>query len=399
MGNTPLPRSAISPVGGAFPPRFSTLLAASLLAAIIITSGALIFLSKDLPDQAGETLQYAASKFKFAFGSGQPKDEHMLVNEFADGYALLTSGPVNIQANEQRVLSYTWLPPKMPQEAAFFWRRSDDSQNVQRTDITVPGKQLIDLATNSNWHGEIIEFGFLLAGVNGEAVEIGHTSLISDNLATRVNLTWRTWLTFEEWSQQSINFLHGGDYRQVISLPLLVASWLLTTLVFLWLFARFGKNIDSRQFLITSGLVFLLAWVVLDIRWAANNLRQIQLSFHSKWQVDDQQRSAIDLDGQIYQYVQRLKSSVLGDQDARILILGDENAVDYYLLRAKYHLLPHSVDVATHFSKKLTPESVDFVLFFGQANGIARVRGWNPGWQQSLVPVDQTEWGVVYRVD
>ena len=321
----------------------------------------------------------------------------MLVNEFANGYALLTSGPVRIHADAQRVLSYIWLPPKLPQEAAFFWRRSHDTQNVQRTDITVPGKQLIDLATEPGWRGEITEFGFLVAGVNGEAVEIGHASLLPDGLATRVNLTWRAWATFEAWSQQSINFLQGGDYRQTVSLPLLAATWLLTTLSLLWLLTRFGKNIGSRQFLITAGMVFLFAWVVLDIRWSANNLRQIALSFQQQRLAGTQQSSDSGQDGELHQYIQKLKSSVLGDKNARILILGDKNASDYFLLKAKYHLLPHSADVAARFAKKLTPESVDFVMFFGQPNGISKISGWNPGWQQSLVKIDQGEWGIVYK--
>ncbi|RLA51203.1 MAG: hypothetical protein DRQ98_11825, partial [Gammaproteobacteria bacterium] len=82
-----------------------------------------------------------------------------------------------------------------------------------------------------------------------------------------------------------------------------------------------------------------------------------------------------------------------------ILILGDENAIDYYLLRAKYHLLPHSVNVVGRLPKKLVPENLNFVIFFGQPAGITKVRGWKPSWQKSLVQVDQGEWGVVYRVE
>ena len=375
------------------------LLTAALIALIVVMAGTFIFLSKGLPEHSGETLKYPAAGFKFAFGSGHPAADRMLVDEFANGYALLSSGPVSILAGEQRVLSYTWLPPKLPAEAAFFWRRSEDTQNVLKTEITAPGTHYIDLATEPDWQGEITEFGFLVAGVSGEAVEIGETTLIPDNLSTRVQLAWRAWTTFELWSQQSINFIHGGDYRQIVSLPLLVATWLIITLLLFWLFSRFNKTIGSRQLLITAGLVSLVAWVLLDIRWSANNLRQLSLSFQTQWQADDQQRASIDLDGKIYQYVQRLKSEVLGDQAARILILGDENAIDYYLLRAKYHLLPHSVNVAGRFPKRLAPENLNFVIFFGQPAGITTVRGWKPSWQKSLVAIDQGEWGVVYRVE
>jgi hypothetical protein len=47
-------------------------------------------------------------------------------------------------------------------------------------------------------------------------------------------------------------------------------------------------------------------------------------------QADDQQRSSNTLDGDIFQYIQNFKSDVLGNQPARILIISDENAVDYY---------------------------------------------------------------------
>ena len=336
------------------------LLAAALLALIVVVAGTVVFLSRGLPEQAGETLNYPATDLTFAFGSGHPDANRMLVDQFADGYALLTSGPVSIQAKEQRLLVYTWLPPELLQEAAFFWRRNDDSQNLLRTEITIAGTQQIDLSTEPEWKGEITEFGFLIAGVNGQAVEIGEAILLPDTLNTRIQLSWRTWTTFEEWSQKSINFLYGGDFRQVIALATPVTAWLLVTILLFWLFTRAGKRISSRQLLITAGLVSLFAWVLLDIRWSANNIRQIQLSFQTKWQVDEQQRSSIDLDGEVYQFMHRLKSGVLGDQPARILILGDESTHDYYKLRAKYHLLPHSVDVVGRLAKTLAPESLDF---------------------------------------
>ena len=92
------------------------------------------------------------------------------------------------------------------------------------------------------------------------------------------------------------------------------------------------------------------------------------------------------------------KADVLGDEATRILIIGDKNAIDYYLLRAKYHLLPHSVYVAGRFTQQLPPESLGYVIFFGQPGGIAKVRGWSAAWQSALVEVDRADWGTVYRV-
>lgn len=373
------------------------LLLAALLAAAAVLGGTLAYLTKSLPDGSNQTLQYPITEFKFAFGSGIPLSNRMRVDQFANGYALLSSGPISIQAKQQRVLSYSWQPPQMPQEAAFFWRRSDDPQNVLRTEITAAGSHQIDLSAEADWHGEITEIGFLLAGTNGEAIEVGNVTLIPDSLETRLQLSWRAWTTFEEWSQQSINFIQGGDHRQIVSLPLLVAAWLLITITLFWLITRSGNRPGSRQLLTTAGILFLVAWLLLDIRWTGNNLRQIQLAYHTQWQADDQQRSSATLDGDLFQYIQRLKSQVLGDQATRILIIGDENTADYYLLRAKYHLLPHSVDVAGGFAKNLKPESLNYVIFFGQPGGISELPGWRQKWQKSLQQIDQGEWGSVYQ--
>lgn len=379
--------------------QYPKLIIATILAIITVSIGAVMFLSKSLPAQPGETLSYPIADFKFAFGSGIPLTDKMRVDRFANGYALLSSGPVRIQADKQRVLSYMWQPPEMLQEAAFFWRRSTDQQNVLRTDITVTGNHQIDLFNEADWQGEITEFGFLVAGVNGEAVELGNVTLIPDSLNTRLQLSWRAWATFEEWSQQSINFLRGGGRHQIIALPMLITGWLLITLLLFWLSTRIGKTISARQFLATASLLFLLAWVLLDIRWSANNIRQMQLSLQTGWQADAEQRANNDLDGEIYQYIKRLKTEVLPDAPARILIIADENAFDYHLLRAKYHLLPHSVNVVGRLAKKLVPETLDYVIFFGQLNAINKIPGWKPFWKKSLIPVDHGELGVVYRVD
>ena len=380
------------------PRRFFLLITAALLAAILVASGTLIYLSGSLPEKTGDTFQQPAAGFNFAFGSGNPSGDLMLVDQFADGYALLSSGRVNIQADNYRVLSYTWVPPQMLQEAAFFWRRAVDPQNVTRTDITIPGNRLIDLSAEPEWQGEVIEFGFLLAGDNGKAVEIGEVSLIPDSLNIRLQLAWKAWITFEEWSQQSINFLHGGDFRQVVALPLLVVAWLVLTLLFMWLFQRFETNRESRSMLTIAVMLFLVSWMLLDIRWATNNLKQISLSLDSYLQKDEQQRLSSALDGEIYQYVQRLKSTLLGNQNARILIVGDENAIDYYTSRAKYHLLPHSAHVTGRFAKELAPENIDFVLFFGDPANIVNMPGWNRGWQMALAKIDSGKWGAVFRV-
>jgi len=374
---------------------------ATVLAAAVVSTGLMVYLARDLPDTNVDALDYPAAGFSFAFGSGHPEQDRMVVDGFANGYTLLSSGPVIIQANIHQVLAYEWVPARYPQEAAFFWRQKGKSDNVIRTEITAPGKRLIDLSTEVGWQGEIVEFGFLLAGGQGDVVEIGQAALKPDSLTIRLQLMWQAWTAFEGRSQQSINFLQGGDYRQVVPLPLLVIVWLLTSLVIISVLPKPGLSTKSLSvahgspILVYGSVLFLAGWMLLDIRWTANSFKQARVLLQTQRQAP----LSTNLDGEINQYVQRLKADVLGGKAVRILIIGDESAIDYYLLRAKYHLLPNSVDVADRFNQELSPQTLDFVIFFGQPGGIAKVPGWSPSWRRALVEVDRGNWGVVYRLD
>ena len=388
------PNSSVSEERGTL---FVKLLIATLIAIMLVVGGTIIHLSKGSSDHTFDVLNFPIEEFKFAFGSGIPVSDHMRVDQFANGYALLSSGPVSLSARQLRVLNYRWQPSKMPHEAAFFWRRSGALQNVLRMEITVAGSHQVDLFAEPGWRGEIVEFGFLVAGDTDEVVEVGDVTFIPDNLDTRLQIAWTAWTTFEHWSQQSINFLRGGGKGQIIALPVIITAWLLITISLFLLFSRLGKTIASRQLLTTTGTLFLIAWLLLDIRWSANNLHQIKQSFQTLWSADDEQRAMIDLDAEIYQYIKRLKSDILDEKAARILIIGDETSIDYYLLRAKYHLLPNSANVSGGLAKNLATESLNFVIFFGEPNGITGVPGWNPYWQKNLQQIDTSKWGAIYR--
>jgi len=382
-----------------FERRYVHLLISALFAMLLVLLATLAFLARGLPGEVLKPLQHPSLKFSFVFGSGKHSEDHMVIDKFANGYALLTSGPVSIKASSFRVLRFRWLPADPKKEAAFFWRRGDDAENLFRTDITLPGFNLRDLATEPDWHDEIIEFGFLIAGEEGETVEIGRVSLESDSIENRLQLTWRAWTAFVEWSQRSINFQHGGEEHQLVSLPVLLTAWLIVTLFLWWLLSVFDKKTNLKQITVAASLLFLTAWILLDIRWISNNLQQMQRSLQSQWRADDHQRLSMGQDGEIYQYFQKFKMSLAGDEARRILIIGEEDVDGYYMLRTKYHLLPHNVDIADRFTRHAKPKSLDYVLFFGQPGEITTVSGWNQKWQQALTEVERRNWGVVYRVN
>lgn len=372
------------------------LLLAGLTGALALLGGTLAVLSRDLPEQTREPLHFSAANLKILMGSGNWENDRLVVDGYTDSYALLSSGPIRVSTETFRFVTLTLETPRDAVQATLFWRRSDSPQDLLRQVIKDRGSVLIDFSVSSGWSGEISELGILLESSAGEKAAIGNLILQPDGLALRVRSMWNGWVAFEGWSQKSINFLWGGAADQEIPLPVLVGSWVVVTLALFWLYSSISGT-RSRQFLSTFAVaVFLAGWMILDLRFTANQSRQAARTIDAFWGADEDERLTRGPDGEIYRYVRRLKQEVLPERPCRILILGD-TASEYFLLRAKYHLLPHSTLVTRNIQAPLPPESVDYVIYLGQPEAIVEISGWDDQWRAAMTVVDADANGLVYR--
>jgi len=373
---------------------------AGAAALVMVVAGLLGLIAGDLPKEALPAQRFAATDFEFVMGSARIENESLIVEQFDDGYALLSSGAVSVEARSHPFLHVTLDPLGNRKVPTFFWRRADADDQIFRHEIPNTGNVIIDLATDPEWHGRVAEFGFLFYTdeKGGGGPMLGPVSLEPDSLSLRLHTLWSGWSAPEYWSQRSINFIWGGDKQQAIRLPAPVIAWLLLTLVLAALLECARANPRSRALLLSGMAVFLVAWVVLDLRWTVNGLRQTLYTQDKYRGADDDQRLALGLDGAVYRFVRALKADELPSAASRILVLGDDQAVEYYLLRAKYHLLPHSALVARRIPRGLDPRSLDYLIFFGDKSEIRRTDGWNDDWDAHLTRLRAEEPGTLYEV-
>lgn len=373
-------------------------LAASVIAALLVSTVTLAFLARDLPDEAEGSRQFGAKDLKFVMGSGDVGGERIVIRSFTDGYALLSSGPVSVNADGYRFLMARLNRLPQGEGPVFFWRRNEAPADLLQVRIHESGTPLIDLSKQVGWRGEISELGFLFRDDGGEAVALGPTMLESDSLALRLRLTWDSWTSFEDWSQKSINFLNGGTFDQPVWLPLLAIGWIMATLALASLFFRLSGQMISRQSLVGGAAVFLVAWMVLDLRWTANSMAQFRQTTETYRGADAAEKLSRGPDGEIYRQIEHLKEAVLPKQPTRVLILGDDSAADFFLQRAKYHLLPHSARVTRRLPDALSPDSLGYVIYFGRTDELDRVPGWSPRWQKILRQIEGNGYGALYEV-
>jgi len=288
---------------------------------------------------------------------------------------------------------------KPEQAPEFFWRHKDDPANVSR--LTLDGAPIVDLGKAKGWTGEITEFGFLFMDVDGQATELGAVSLGGNVLATQVALMLQAWFQFESWSQRSVNFLYGGAQKHPVPLPLVVLIWALATMLIYRLFG--GRRPMSMS---AYGMAMLLvAWMVLDVRWTANGVRQMKHSITNQWALSNHERMLGGLDGNLYGLIKRFKDKILNEETNRILVVGNLSRFGYHIKRTRYHLLPDSVLVARQLSEKFDPRNLDYVLFIDDFS--SKQAGWNQVWQQlpiaddwrdSLQLADSGEMGILFSV-
>jgi hypothetical protein len=283
-----------------------------------------------------------------------------------------------------------WLSVELESDAnayapVFFWRQQNQPTQVSRMELPGPGAHFIDLAFADDWRGEIIEIGFLFEDPGGRAARLAFASLHSDSLALSVSKVLDDWTEFEPFSLRSVNILDGGSRSQRLALPLVLLIWVLTSLL-IYAGMNFRRNVGLFRFAV---VIFLISWVILDVRWTRNQVRQSAETL--EMYVTNPERAAVTVDGYLPAYISRLKREVLSKNAGKILLIADESVAEFFVLKARYYLLPHAAALWPETGQTLDPEQLDYVLLFQPFYDEQAAR--NPAlipsyvWQQIPVPV------------
>jgi hypothetical protein len=347
-------------------------------AAVLVVIGAVMVLSAGSATGPSAALDYAAGDLRFMAGAGSERDGAMVVEQYQQGVALVSSGPVTIRAEDFPVLRLNgdFAVPEDPALApAFFWRRAGQPAQVSRLGLA-DGAGIYDLDQAGDWAGQVTEVGLLFRETAGPPPRLGGLSLQGRGLANQWQLTRRGWLAFEPWSQRSVNFIWGGAERQALPLPVLLLAWAVLALLLM----RLPALRVPWPATTSAALMLLAAWMVLDLRWTANGAWQAAQSWGQGLRLSDSQRLNQAADAKVYAFIERFREKFPAEAPRRILIVGDINEFEAYLQRAKYHLLPDSAMVSKQLNERFDPAKLDYVLFIDDF--AARRATWAETWQR-----------------
>jgi hypothetical protein len=218
--------------------------------------------------------------------------------------------------------------------AEFAWHTTDGAQlthEMQRSGDAL----LLDFATAPRWKGRIQGVGVLLRGDFKTPVTVTRLTLLPNSLFETARRLIREWFGFEAWHGGSINFYAGGPIAEYGSLTVLCMLTAGFALVLLGAFTRGWGRIATPW----HGLALvLLAWVLLDLRWQVNLVRQVVTTHGLFAGKSDAERRRVD-DREFFDFIQAAHAEIK-PPGARVFMYSDD---EYFRLKGAYLLRPRNV--------------------------------------------------------
>jgi hypothetical protein len=236
-----------------------------------------------------------------------------------------------------------WVAIDVPDhlDVSLLWRSNTKPEQLYSAPLTVVSGRLLPAVTKDRegWLGTIEGLALAMKGPLSEPVRIRGVVAKASSAPEVLRERVREWFAFESWTGTSINTVTGGADLQDLPLPLLLACAVVVAALVVVALRRFRPSLLPASAFASIVALALVAWLVLDLRWTANLVRQVDATaerFAGKSALD--KRLAVE-DGPLFAFVQKAKEA-MPDTPARVFVAADS---DYFRGRAAYHLYPHNV--------------------------------------------------------
>ena len=224
----------------------------------------------------------------------------------------------------------------------------------------------LDLRAEPDWQGRIAALGLIVPGPFPQPLLLDRLELQSASLSFGDLLRWalEEWTSFENWSQRSINYTAGAPLDALFPPVLVVALWIGFGGV---LYALFEPS--RRWKLMPYTALFLLGWLVLDLRWQWDLRQRLEQTVERFAGKSEEDRRLVALDGDLYRFLLDVRRH-LPVHPVRLFVVSDDPH-GFRAGRTRYHLLPHNGYAG--FSRVPNPGEAragDYVLILSPLAGV-----------------------------
>lgn len=281
----------------------------------------------------------AGSSFSLVRGTGQTTAEALTVHQTGeDGVAIAAYQTYGIRAEDFPVVELNMASVSPPPEAFVLWRTAENPGATFTRPLRWRGAHPASLAMSDepDWRGEITGLALVVRGKLSAPLILYNVKLRPVNARTALADLISDWTSREVWHGGSINFIYGGRAEANMAIVPAAALWSLLAIGIYVAWHKWRKRSLNLN-LITA--LILIAWLVVDLRWQANllsNLQETYARYAGKTWIEKHRAAE---DGDLFDFIQAVKIK-LGASPARVFMFSD---FDYLRGRGAYHLYPQNV--------------------------------------------------------
>jgi len=311
----------------------------TLLAAGLGTAAVGAGIGSWLSWQAGPEVARAPVPLRAVVGQAVPDAGALRITAFRDGLAVLSSGPVAVDAEARPILDLGRALPAGA-NAALFWRRDQASGELHSRRLLSDHRRL-DLRGEPEWRGRIAELGVVAYAGSEEPLRIATPTLAPATAGERARMLRDHWLAARSWTQADINARRAFKDRLPAPVPTM-AAWLgIAALAALLIGGRRGGR--TRGTLLALGMI---AWLTLDSRWLVQGILNAERTLDRYAAAGDRDAAAgatpalpLPGDRDLLNFAREVRGA-LGAATERVIIAAEDPRMRFELQRMRYHLLP-----------------------------------------------------------
>jgi len=291
-------------------------------------------------------LVFGPSEMAVKRGTGAAEgDELVLKAPDATGTTLVA---VNTEFRSSDYPGIAWIGTDLVEgtKADLLWQSDYTPDRVNSVPLRVESGRLVPITMKGRpgWIGNIKGIALSIRGPLPQPVHL--RGAIASPLGASQVLRDRVheWLALETWTGTSINTVTGGADIQSLPLPVLLAAAGLIACAVLWTGSRFGFPVAAAAPPVALVAVFVFAWLLLDVRWLYNLVRQVEVTSEQYAGKDWHEKHAVAEDAALFAFIEKVRAK-LPPPPARVIVMADE---PYFRGRAAYHLYPYNVNYSPY---------------------------------------------------
>ena len=303
--DTPAPAPAAPP-----PPRdltVTTTIIAFVAGCLVVVAG-YVAINGGMLRAAASAKAYEATRMSVSRGLGRI-DGNVLAAHGVGGDVLIVAIATDFRARDLETIAWDVTGVPANAEVRLLFNSDYTPRRVHNRPLVVEDNRVLPLALagDRDWLGKITGLA-LAVRAPGATVRIRSVTAKPLSLTQLVSDRAGEWFRDEPWTGTSINNVTGGSGSQSLPLPVPLTIAALVAFALVVAARRLFPGRYRRGVAAIGALVFVIAWLALDLRWTANLARQVVATIERYGGKDALERALAAEDGELVAFVDKAKA-------------------------------------------------------------------------------------------